>query len=92
MDTVTREVCAAAGSDVVMGREGVKKISELPRASADQEAACFSQFRRTAQTIHGYFARLDLLRRKAESQMQMGRDFPKVLASALCMQNGSPLR
>ena len=44
-------------------------------------------FKRTMQTTGEYLVRLDLLRRKAESKMQIGGAYPATFASVLCMQN-----
>ena len=95
MGTVARRVCIPAGSDEIVDQEVMMRITQLLRdyfapAAADaanQEVARFLQFERTGQTMDGYMARFDLLSRKAESKMQMGRDFPEVFASAPCMRN-----
>ena len=73
-----------------MDQEVMMRIMQLLRdyfapAAADaanQEVARFLHFESTGQTMDGYTARCDLLRRKAESKMQMGGDFPEVFASA----------
>ena len=74
-----------------MDQEGAMEIMELSRhygtvGSVYREVARFLQLKRTAQTIDGNSARSDLLRRKAESKMQIGGPFPEIPTSALCMQ------
>ena len=60
--------------------------------SAYREVSRFLQFERTPRTMDEYLARLDLLRRKVESKMQMGGASPKTVASVLCMQMASHYR
>ena len=45
------------------------------------------QFPRAGQTVDGYPVEFDLLRRKTESDMQMGLGYPEASASALWLQN-----
>ena len=52
-----------------------------------REVVRFLQFRRTDQTADKYIAEYDLLRREAESEMEMGAGFPEPFASILRMQN-----
>ena len=60
--------------------------------SISQGVACFLQLRQTAQTIDGYTVEFDLLRRTAESEMQMSAGFPEACVPALCLQNVALLR
>ena len=80
---VAREVCAAAGSALITDPDGAIKITLLlhdyfaPDAagSVDQEVARSLRLARTTQTMGEYPVRSDLLRRKAESKLQMGWAF-----------------
>ena len=85
------------GSDKSMGQDGVMEIMKLLRdpsapdavASVYQEIARFAQVKRAAQTMDKYSVRFDLLPRKSESKMRMGRPFPSVFAAVICMQKAS---
>ena len=56
---------------------------------AYQEVARFLHFKCTTQSMGEYSARLDLLRRRAESRMGMADSFSETFASILRMQNAS---
>ena len=87
----------AAGSDVIMGCDEVKKFLERRRDYFAPEAANsvypevprFTQFGCTAPTTNEYLAPIDLLRRKAGSKMQTGGASPQLFASAPCARNAS---
>ena len=87
IDTVARQVCLAAGSDFVVNNDGAERIVTIlkdyiaPDAadSVDQEVARFLQSKRPGRTMDVHLAEFDLLRRKAESKMQMSGPRPKHL-------------
>ena len=78
----------AAGGDVAMNHDGVKKISVSLRDfcapgavdSVRREVARFSQFKRTGRTMDEYMAQFDVLPRKEGSEMQMGGASPEISA------------
>ena len=80
-----------------MGQEGAKQIIELlpgyhapdDAGSVYRKAVCFLQPKPAARTMDGYLALSDLLRRRAESKMQIGEALPEVFASAPRMRNAS---
>ena len=84
MNTVAREVCAAAESDVIVDPDGTTEISEFlhanfaPKAanSVYPEVVRFSQHRRVAQTMGEHLARSDPFASKNGIQDANGRDFP----------------
>ena len=98
MGPVVREECIAAVTDRIMDPGGAAKILHVPNdnfASNDvdltyQGVARFLQFKRTAQTMGEYVVHFDLLRRKAESQMQPGDSSPETFVSILCVRDASP--
>ena len=57
--------------------------------SVYQEVARLLQFKNATQTTDKFVARTELLRRGAESEMQMGGARPRTFESALCLQNAS---
>ena len=85
MDTVARENCIAVGGGAIIGHEGAANSMELlrdflPWGAADSVCAILLRGEsyacrepRAAQTMDKFLARYDLLRRKAQSGMQMGR-------------------
>ena len=52
-----------------------------------QQVMRFTNYRRTDQSIDEYIVEFDLLRRKAESKMEVGAGFPGRFASILRMSN-----
>ena len=52
-------------------------------------AACFLQFKQTAQSMDENLVRFDGPQRAAESEMQMSGSPPEASESILCMQNTS---
>ena len=95
MGAVARQVCMAAGGNVIMDQEGAKRIlatlhDYFAPETADsvyQEPATLLQFKRMHQEMGEYLAQSDLLRRKAESKAQMGGASPEIFALVLCVQN-----
>ena len=86
----------AAGRDVTMHEKGVTAITErshdfAPRGrdSVYQVVVRFLRRKRATLTTDEYLARSDLLRKKAENEMHMGRALISVLASVLCINNAS---
>ena len=87
MDTTARLSCMAAGSDVITDGDDAEKISTISRdyfapeaaGSAHRKAVRVLQSKRADQTLDLYLVEVDLLRRKAESKMQMGGPRPKHL-------------
>ena len=97
METVTHQGCPAAGGDFVVNSDEAERIRSIlndysaPDAvdSIYRELTRFFQCKRTDQTMDVFLAELDLLRRKAESRMQIGGGVPEAFASILCMQNAA---
>ena len=79
-----------ADSDVVVDMDVSGEISAIPRNyvapeasdSAYQEGVRFSQFERPGRRTDEYSVQFYLLRRKAESEMQMSGAFPETSVSA----------
>ena len=77
-----------------VGAETISSISRdyLAPETADsmyQQKALFLQFKRAAQTMDAYSVKSDLLRRTAESKVQMGEAFPEASASVPRMQTAA---
>ena len=83
MDAVARQVCMAAGGDVIADAPCMTDAMD----SVYPEVVRFSQFKRTDRTMNEYLALFDLLHRKAESKMEMGGPFPGTFVSVLHMQS-----
>ena len=60
--------------------------------SIRKEVGRSMQFPRTDQTLDRYIAEYDLLRRKAESEVEMGSGTPGQFAPTLCIQSAGPSR
>ena len=75
--------------------DGVERILEILRDSVapeaedavHQQAMRVMQFRRAEQPVGEFIAEFDLLRRKAESKMEMGAGFPAQFISILRVNN-----
>ena len=78
-----RQVCLAAREDCFGNQDGVAGAPEILRKYFAPEAAdaiChqvmrFMQFRRAGQSIHECIVEFDLLRREAESKVEVGDGF-----------------
>ena len=85
MDSVARQDCLSAGGDQIdnngcaMCMLGKLRYYFAPEAAGSlfQEAVGFSQFRGADLTVDEYIVEFGLLRRKAESRMEMGAGFPE---------------
>ena len=88
MNSVSRQVCLAAGGAVLGHHDDVARIMEIPRSyfvpeatdATRQHVTKFIHCRRSAPSIDEHIVELDLLRRKAESAMQMGAEFPEFVS------------
>ena len=97
MQPVPGQVCLAGAGDILDRSDGVAKISDVLRnyfapEAADairQQVMRLMRFRRTDQPIDEYIAEFDLLRRKAESKMEMGAGFPEPFVSILRAYNAA---
>ena len=98
MEIVARQVCLAAGSDVVMGGGGAERISAILRDylgsdaadSAYQEVVRCLHSKRTDRGTDAYMVYSDLLRRRTESRMRVsGAPSPEAFVSVLRMQNAA---
>ena len=97
METVARQVCVAAGNDVITNNNGVGRALAIVRDclvpgvvnSVYQEVARFLRFKRADRSADAFLVGFDLLRRKAEFKVQMGGGFPEAYAVALCLQNAA---
>ena len=95
-----RPECLAEGGDILDHGDGVSKISEplrsyhAPEAVDEirQQVMRFMRFRRADQSIRENIAEFDLLRGKAEPQMEMGAGFPDQFASKLRMADAAQCR
>ena len=75
VDSVARHVRLAAGGDFMANNDGAGRSVEIPRYyfapeaadSINRAVARFPRFPRRDQTVDGYTAEFNLLRRKAES-------------------------
>ena len=85
------------GSDILENSIGVAKTSDVlrnyfaPEAvdAIRQQVMRFTRSRRTDQSVDEYIAEFDLLRRKAESKMEMGAGFPEPFVSILRAYNAA---
>ena len=92
VDPVAREVRMAAGSGHIMDPGRAAEIAQFTNAyfaaddpgSGYRGVARFLRFARTSRTTAEYFAPIDLLRRKAGSNMQIRGSSPETFASAMC--------
>lgn len=97
---VARQVCAAAGSDVIMDGNGEGGMLSILRdyfapgapGPVYQEVARSLQLGRTDQTTREYSVQFDGLCRIAESKMQIDGAFTEAFVSVLRMQNAAPKR
>ena len=97
---VARDVCMPAGSDPIADPGGAMEIAYVLNdyvfpGEADyacREVVRLLQFEMAAHALGDNLVRLDMLRRKAESRMQMGRASPGTFALGLCVQNASASR
>ena len=83
MGLVSRENCMAVGSGQILGSGGAKKITQLLNNYFAPQAA---------DSVYQEVGRFDLLRRKTESNMQVGRASPEAFVSAICMQHAPLFR
>ena len=94
---VPRQVCLAEGSDILDHSDGVAEILNILRnyfapeavGAIHQQLMRFMRFRRTDQSVDENIAEYDLLRQKAEPEMEMGAGFPEQFASKLNMDNAA---
>ena len=94
MDTFARQVCIAAGSDIIMSNRAAEKILNISResfapAAADsvyQRVFRFSQLKRTDQTTDVLLAEFDFLWCNEVSKMRMGGASPGAFAPVSRMQ------
>ena len=92
-----RRECLAEGSAILDHDDGVARIFDilriyfLPEAvdSNRQRVVRFTRFRRTDQFAGRYTVEYDLLRRKAESEMELGLA-PRINSSRYCVWAARP--
>ena len=90
-----RQVCLAEGSDILDNSDGLTRILDIlrsylapgPADAIRHQVTRFTNCRRSAQSVGEYIAEYDLLRRKAESKMEVGAGSPGQLSSILCVNN-----
>ena len=90
-----RPVCLAEGSDILDRGDGFSKILNISRNystleavdAIHQQVVRFMRLRRTDQPVDVYIAEFDLLRRKAEFEMDMGAGCPEQFISILRIDN-----
>ena len=100
MNSAPRQVCLPAGGGHLDDQEGVTRFLEiLPNFRASgaagaiyRQVARLTQYRRAEQFINEFIVESDLLRRKAESKMDMGSGYPEQFASKLRMNNAGLYR
>ena len=78
-------MCGAAGRKVLMGMDGSAEILAISRGNfapeavilVNKEVARFLQPKRTDGTMDSYVLEFDGRRHRAESEVQVGGDFPE---------------
>ena len=98
MYSAERHVCLPADGDYLGSKDVLVRILEIagnyfaPEAvdSTYRKVVRFRRQCRTDQAIVEYTVEFDLLRRKAESEMEIGAGFPGAFVSILGMQNAAP--
>ena len=95
MDTATCQVCVDGEGGVTMGGDGADQISNISRGCVApgtdgpvcQAVARLLRNSRTDQTTDVFWLEVDVLRREAEFETQLGGAPPEPFAPALCMRN-----
>ena len=95
-----RQVCLAEGGDILDHSDGVSGILDVLRNCLAPEAVDairqqvmrYARCRRADQSIGEYVVEFDLLRRRAESKMEMGAGSPDQFVSILRMDNAALAR
>ena len=97
MDTVARQVCMAAGSDMIRGGNGADQNQNISREyfapdavdSVYREIVRSLHIKKTGQTMDVFSVEFDVHRRQGGWRMQTGGAAAGALASALRMQNAA---
>ena len=95
MEPFARQICLQSGGDSFMDGVAAMEVLQvlkqyfLPDASGHvyQDVWKFLHHKRTDQTMERFLLEFDLLRTKAEREIQRGFQFPDSFISALCMGN-----